>query len=111
MNAKYQRVPTRFAPETQFEVPAVPFRARQETELERLKNRLLQELLQETPDAELNAPLRHAANEAAALVWTTPYPLLFLPALMEEKARSARLQTTRQAHMRARSRAWLVETA
>ena len=111
MNAKCQRVPTQFAPETRFEVPTVPFRASQETELERLKNRLLQELLRDTPDAELNAPLRRAANDAASLVWATPYPLLLLPALLDEKARAARLQTTHQAHILARSQVLLAGAA
>ena len=83
---------TRFEPETRFEVapvPAVPFRGTQETELDRLKARLLRELLQQTPDEQFYAPLRRAANEAAALAWFTPFPLLFFPGLLEEKARAA----------------------
>src|SRR5271156_2555489 len=66
MNKYKTQVPTRFAPETRFELrpaPSVPFRAAQETEFERLKNKLLAEqLLEATP--ELNAPLRRAANDA-----------------------------------------------
>jgi hypothetical protein len=114
MKPKSKQVKTQFAPDTRFEVspaPAVPFRGRQETELDRFKIRLLRQFLKETPDPELNAPLRRAANEAAALAWMTPYPLLVLPALLEEKARTARAQTIRQARIRQRTRNLLMEVA
>ncbi|HMP81078.1 MAG TPA: hypothetical protein PKA41_00035 [Verrucomicrobiota bacterium] len=99
---EYRRVPTRFGPETRFEVR--PFRAVQETELERLKNRLLQQRLGTTTAPELNARLRRAANEAAALAWITPFPLLMFPALFEEIAQTARVQAARQFRIRERSR-------
>jgi hypothetical protein len=105
---------TWFEPETYFEVapvPAVPFRGTQETELDRLKARLLLELLQQTPDARLYAPLRRAANEAAGLAWFTPFPLLFFPVLFEEKALEALRQGARQRCIRNRSRSLLVEAA
>ena len=53
---------------------------------------------------ELNAPLRRAANEAAALAWVTLYPLLVFPVLFEEKAAAAVRQTERQARIYATSR-------
>jgi len=56
----------------------VPFRGTQETELDRLKARLLQEWLQQTADEQLYAPLRRAANEAAAVAWFT-LSVLFFP--------------------------------
>jgi hypothetical protein len=105
MNANYRRLRTRFAPETRFEVkpvPPAPFRAFQETGLERLKNRLLREFLYETVPA-VNGYVRRAANEAAALAWATPYPLLMFPALFEEKAGAALLQAERQESVRRRS--------
>ena len=68
--------------------PPAPFRATQETEFERLKNRLLTETLLATARPELNAAIRRAANEAAALAWVTFYPLLVFPALFEEKLRT-----------------------
>ena len=114
MKSKAKQVTTRFAPDARFEilpVPAVPFRGAQETELDLLKNELLRRLLKETPDPKFNAPLRRAANEAAALAWMTPYPLLVLPGLLEEKARTARAQTIRQARIRQRSRNLLMEVA
>lgn len=99
MKKNYQPVPTRFAPETRFEVkpvPTVPFRGTQETELERLKAELLKQHLNETTDAPTNARWRRAANDAATLAWLTPFPLLFFPALLEEKARQAERQAAHQ---------------
>ena len=107
MNANYRRVPTQFGPETGFEVkpiPPAPFRARQEAELERLKTRLLAERLETCREAQSDGQLRRAANEAAALAWVTPYPLLVFPALFDEKAEAALLRADRQAQVRQRSR-------
>ena len=106
MNAKYRRVPARFARDVSFEVQpvrAAPFRAAQEARFERLKHRLLLSSLNELPQARANARLRRAANEAAALAWVTAFPLLVFPALFEEKARTALLQAQRQAQVRERS--------
>src|SRR5213080_1572753 len=103
MNANYRRVPTRFAPEIGFEVQpaaAAPFRAAQEARFERLKYRLLLNSLNELPRTRVNARLRRAANEAAALAWVTPYPLLVFPVLFEEKARAAVAYARRQEQIR-----------
>ncbi|MCU0785064.1 MAG: hypothetical protein MUF81_13655 [Verrucomicrobia bacterium] len=107
MNTNYRKVPPRLEPETRFDVrseSAAPFRALQETELERLKHRLLRERLAGTAETELSAPLRRAANEAAALAWITAVPLLVFPVLFEEKARTALFQAARQEYIRERSR-------
>jgi hypothetical protein len=107
MNAKYKRVRTRFAPVVRFKVTPMspaPLRARQDTELERLKNRLLQERLEGILAPRLRRSLLSAANDAAALAWVTPYPLLVFPALFEEKARRAWQQSERQNEVRRRSR-------
>ena len=107
MNGKYQLVATRFGPETRFEVrpaPAAPFRALQETELERLKGRLLRERLTRANAPGATVPLRRAANEAAALAWVTGYPLLVFPVLFDEKARTALLHAQRQERVLERSR-------
>ena len=106
MNANYRRVPTRFGPETRFEVkplPPAPFRATQETELERLKNRLVLRRLTELDAPATTANVRRAANEAAALAWVTPYPLLAFPVLFEEKVETALLYAERQTSVRRRS--------
>ena len=107
-------LPTRFEPETRFDVPPaspVPFRGTRETELEQLKNRLLRQALESTAEAQFYAPLRRAANEAAAMAWMTPFPLLFLPALFEEKMAAARRQFDRAQAVRVRSRRILAELA
>jgi hypothetical protein len=105
MNKNKTLVPTEFGPETRFELrpaPAVPFRAVQDNEFERLKNRLLaQQLLDAAP--ELNAALRRAANDAAALAWATVFPLLVFPVLFEEKTDAAVLRAARQARIYANS--------
>lgn len=106
MKTKENQVPTRFAAATRFAPPvlaAVPCRGAAETELDRLKNRLLARELARSTTLEQNVGLRRAADDAAALVWLTPYPLLLLPALFEEKALAARIKTGRQALIRERS--------
>jgi hypothetical protein len=106
MKTNYRRIPARFGPETRFEVkpvPPAPFRATLETELEGLKNRLLGRLLNELDAPEANAYVRRAANEAAALAWVTPYPLLTFPGLLEEKAAGAVVYAKRATSVRERS--------
>ena len=107
MNDNNLRVAAKFAPETRFElrpVAAAPFRANLENEFERLKNRLLANRLEAIEQPALAAPLRRAANEAAALAWVTFYPLLVFPALFEEKSRTAIRQAERQTRVYANSR-------
>jgi hypothetical protein len=114
MNKKLNRVPTEFAPETRFAVtpaPAAPFRGTAETELDRLKDRLLREWLNAATDPTLYAPLRRASNEATALAWATPYPLLFLPELFREKAEAARRYTRKQATLIKRCLPGIVQAA
>jgi hypothetical protein len=106
MNKKENTVRPEFGPETRFEVrplPPAPFRITQENTFEQLKNRLLTEKLLATANAELNTPLRRAANEAAALAWVTFYPLLVFPTLFEEKTRAALRQAERQKRVYANS--------
>lgn len=107
MYAPYpRRLPARFARETKFAVkPHSPRRNRNgaDTELEKLKQRLLRRQLDETSDAAIAPALRRAADEAAALVWLTPCPLLLLPVLFEEKVEAAKRQAALQAQIRRRS--------
>ena len=83
--------------------PAAPFTRTAETELERLKNRLLRQAIETVTSPALLAPLRRAANEAAALAWLEPHPLLVFPTLFEEKALTTRRRSLRQELVRARS--------
>lgn len=104
---KANRVPTVFGPETRFEVnpaPAAPFRAVLENEFERLNNRLLRERLANAETTALGVELRRAANEAAGLAWATAYPLLFFPALFEEKVAETKRRVRRQAVILAETR-------
>ncbi|MDR3377043.1 MAG: hypothetical protein P4M10_00035, partial [Verrucomicrobiae bacterium] len=90
MNNTASKLEAIFGPETRFELlpsPPAPFRALQESEFERLKNRLVTETLLAAAQPESNTIIRRAANEAAALAWVTFYPLLVFPALFEEKLR------------------------
>jgi hypothetical protein len=108
---KNRRVPTRFGAETKFEltpVPAVPFRAVQESRFEQLKTGLLEERIETVFEPRVTVDLRRAANEAAALAWVTPYPLLVFPQLFEEKAESALAQAARQETVLERSRELLL---
>jgi hypothetical protein len=100
-------VPARFETETRFELrpnaDAPPGIARA-AQLELLKNKLLAEQLVETPEPELNVPLRRAASEAAALAWATVFPLLTFPLLFEEKIATAVCQAGRQSRIFENSR-------
>jgi len=107
MNPNKQPLRAEFSPDIRFELSlgaAAPFRANLESDFDRLKRRLLAERLAATERPELIAPLRRAANEAAALAWVTFYPLLVFPTLFEEKTRAAVRQTERQARVYANSR-------
>jgi hypothetical protein len=97
-------------PETLFEnkpSPRPPFPANEEDPLEALKRRLLESHLDGVRSAETNDRLRRAAEEAVALAWVTPYPLLVFPVLFQERAEAARAQARRQAQVRRRSHALL----
>ena len=71
--------------------------------LEELKQRLLQETARARSDSATLSCLRRAAEEAASLAWTTPFPLLVLPELFAEKAAEACLRSQRQRDIRQRS--------
>jgi hypothetical protein len=77
-------------------MPAAPFRALQENQFERLKTALVGERLEALWKPELSAHVRRAANEAAALAWVTPYPLLVFPVLFGEKTDVALAIAARQ---------------
>lgn len=93
-------------PDARFEFhpePAAPFTRTTESDLDRLKTRLLRELVAQAASPALLAPLRRAANEAAALAWLEAHPLLVFPELFHEKARAARLRMQRQERITART--------
>jgi hypothetical protein len=105
MNKNKTFLPAEFGPETRFELragPSAPFRATRETEFERLKDLLLAQQLTQAPAPGRSPPLRRAANEAAALAWVTPFPMLVFPVLFEEKIEAAVRQAGRQARIYSR---------
>ena len=104
MNTKRTALEAQFGAETRFELqPVDALRAIHENEFERLKARLLG-IRQREAGTKWETPLRDAANEAAAIAWTTPVPLLAFPVLFEEKAAAAILQNRRQARILKKSR-------
>ncbi|MCL5098079.1 MAG: hypothetical protein M1608_11250 [Candidatus Omnitrophica bacterium] len=80
-----------FAPGMPFRLPA----ARTDqgdngtTQFQQIKARLLKSALDSTREPALCRQLCLATNEAAALAWTTPCPLLVFPCLFEEKVAEA----------------------
>ena len=88
---------------------AVPARGRPERQLEQLKTRLLRQLVAQSGEPGLNKALRRAADDAASVAWFTPFPLLFFPTLLEEKARGARQQERKQRDIQVRSERLLDE--
>src|SRR6266496_871862 len=73
-----------------------------ETQLEQLKDHLLEPILKSVESAALVQELRWVANGAAALAWFTVCPILVLPMLLEEKVRSALEWWERQENIRHR---------
>ena len=71
--------------------------------LEELKQRLLLETARARSDSATWSCLQGAAEEAASLAWTTPFPLLVLPELFAEKATAACVRSQRQRDIRQRS--------
>lgn len=106
-----QRSPARVRAPARTPWPAAPPHRHDAAELEQLKHMLLAPWLAGAPSTRQHGILRQAANEAAALAWITPFPLLFLPALVEEKLHSARQHTERQGRIRRESRRMLTEVA
>ena len=74
-----------------------------EVQLEQLKQRLLEPILNSVESRALAQELRAVANEAAALAWFTVCPLLVFPTLLEEKVRSAVQWHERQENIRLRA--------
>ena len=93
-----------FAEEGGFELAAeYGGRNRVEQRFAELRDELLAGELEETRTVGLHRGLKQAANEAAAIAWSTEYPLLVFPGLFAEIARRERLRADRQQRIFARS--------
>ena len=74
----------------QFRSEAPSLRSRTSAlELEQFKQCLLGEHSR-AHDLQVHSWFSRAADDAASIAWATPYPLLVLPVLLEEKLRDAR---------------------
>jgi hypothetical protein len=64
-----------------------------------LKAQLLARAINNAADETVARLFRLAAGEAEALAWQTPFPLLFLPVLLEEKLDAVHRYATHQARL------------
>ncbi len=87
------------------EMLRAPVRGPTESQLERLKLRLLRPVLATVSNTALVRELYRAANEAAALAWLTVCPALVLPLLLEEKVRETFKKWENQQRLLRRSEA------
>jgi hypothetical protein len=79
-----------FAPETQFTLEPEARLAGYEERLETLRITLVRRLVRPGLTGAARRRVRRAIAEAELLAFATPYPLLVLPLLAEEKARTVR---------------------
>ena len=89
MNTNKIALTTEFGAETRFELSPTP------DAFARLKDKLLTLRLAQA-GTKWESALQAAANDAAALAWTTTVPALFFPVLFEEKAAAAFSKDKRQ---------------
>lgn len=112
MNESVKRLTARFARPTRFRMrPRGLTRAEQRARLSELKERLLRAHLAREGSETIRSRIRWAAEEATSLAWASPFPLLVLPELVEEKVARAREQVARQEHIRRRTAEWLARAA
>ncbi len=112
MKTMTKRLPTRFARPMRFKVTPVALpRAEREARLADLKERLARQYAATMEPPALKPAIERAVNDAASLAWATPFPLLVLPALAEEKVNLVRRQADRQARILRRSAAFLARAA
>ena len=98
-----------FDPETEFEAEVLGGEPLKQA-FAGLHETLVNETLDETETLALHAPVKHAANEAAGLAWTTSFPLLVFPALFQEKLDGVRKHQFRAQRIKAQSAGLLMES-
>jgi len=86
---------------TQFEVTIrraslTPHKRQSHADLQQLKVKLLQPILDHIENPDLCQRIRLAANEALALAWNKPSPFQFFPYLLEQKVREVHQWFRRQ---------------
>lgn len=108
MSARIARID--FDEWSDFEIEPRVAKQKVEETFAELKDSLLDELLAQTEVVGLEPRLELAANEAAGLAWSTEYPLLVFPELLDEFAVRERKRNLRQQQIIAETEA-LLETA
>lgn len=94
MSARYAEVV--FDPEDEFNLAVRFEREALAEKFADLKDELLGGYIEDLDNLPLQARLKHVANEAAGLAWTTEFPLLVFPALFDELAKRERVRAGRQ---------------
>jgi len=79
--------------------------------LERLREGLLAQTLDQVQSTSLVRPLRRASQEAAALAWMEEFPLLVFPCLFQEKVEATRRRVQRQLWIEAQTSDFFETTA
>lgn len=77
---------------------------------QQLEKRLWQEVVRKAGEPQTVTFLQHAAREAAAMAWMTPFPLLFYPLLLQEKTQEAETLMQKQREVSEKSQ-WIVSLA
>jgi hypothetical protein len=99
------RLDRRFAPDGMFDVPTANVRlADYGKRFEKLQQELVDHLFQDPMNNLLRQELERVANDAAAVAWATPFPLLFFPVVLNEKVDAQRFQDERQNRIEKQSR-------
>jgi hypothetical protein len=97
-----------FDPETEFEAEVLRGEPLKQA-FAGLQETLVNETLGGTETLALHAPVKHAANEAAGLAWTTAFPLLVFPTLFQEKLDGVRKRENRAQRIKAQTETLLME--
>jgi hypothetical protein len=105
MSARFSN--TRFEEEDEFDLASGLERQELEERFAGLKDSLLEDRLAQTEIPGLQDRIELAANEAAGIAFTTEFPLLVFPSLLEELARRERARTLRQQRIIAETEALL----
>ena len=99
-----------FDPETEFEAELLKGEPLKQA-FAGLQDALVTETLDQTNTLALHTPVKHAANEAAGLAWTTAFPLLVFPTLFQEKLDGVRKRQDRAERIKAQTSDLLMESA
>ena len=107
-NSMNRKLNAYFDPETEFEAEVLRGEPLQQA-FAGLQETLVNETLDETETLALHGPVKHAANEAAGLAWTTAFPLLVFPTLFQEKVDRVRKNQGRAERIKAQTADLLME--